>query len=230
MADFIYTQAGADGVFGAFLTNTAAMSLLSSGTRRFVLQNETGATIVFKGTGFDFSGGVPIAGTVTEVAHYDGAGSLLRTVTAIVLPAADVATQNALGGSSQIEKALISADDTVTGSRGNDYLFSTYGNDVIFGGKGRDGIAGGQDDDTMTGGLGGDIFIFGKDFGTDVITDFNAVDGTAGHDAIGVSRSFYRNMTVTQSGADAEISLGHAHLILQNVQISDIGRDDFHFI
>lgn len=71
-------------------------------------------------------------------------------------------------------------DDTVTGSDGNDVIYGNSGDDDISAGKGNDHIFGGAGDDILDGGTGNDFlyggkgddtYIFGKNYGTDVIND-----------------------------------------------------------
>ncbi len=73
------------------------------------------------------------------------------------------------------------AKDTITGSRFNDVIVGGNaddilsgfdGNDSINGGNGCDLLTGGRGNDILTGGLGADDFIFGINFGKDIITDF----------------------------------------------------------
>ena len=47
---------------------------------------------------------------------------------------------------------------------------------VIIGGSGRNWIDGGKGNDTLTGGKGNDVFIFSKNSGNDVITDYETGD------------------------------------------------------
>jgi Ca2+-binding RTX toxin-like protein len=83
------------------------------------------------------------------------------------------------------------ADNTLTGNKANNDLRGMLGNDVLLGGlgadrlsgdEGRDGLYGGAGNDRLTGGTqwdtlsggdGADDFVFGADFGRDVIRDFS---------------------------------------------------------
>ncbi len=53
-------------------------------------------------------------------------------------------------------------DDTITGTSLGDLIFGQGGNDVIDGGQGNDCIFGGADDDTITGGYGKDLLVGGS--------------------------------------------------------------------
>lgn len=85
-------------------------------------------------------------------------------------------------------------DDTLDGGNDNDFLHGQQGNDVLLGSAGFDTLFGGGGDDnldgggrndqldggtgndTLTGSGGADRFIFGRNAGNDVVTDFT--DGT----------------------------------------------------
>ena len=83
--------------------------------------------------------------------------------------------------------------DVLDGDGGNDRLFGDEGNDVVRGGKGKDLIEGGAGKDWLSGGKDSDTFVFGPEFGRDVITDFH-VKGSA-HDVIEFSTDVFANWT-----------------------------------
>ncbi len=62
--------------------------------------------------------------------------------------------------------------DTLKGDKGDDKLYGGKGDDKVKGGKGDDKLWGGKGDDKLTGGAGKDVFVFKKQEGSDVITDF----------------------------------------------------------
>lgn len=66
--------------------------------------------------------------------------------------------------------------DRIEGGNGKDTLSGFEGNDVVLGGNGDDSLNGGRGNDTLTGGNGPDEFVFGANFGSDVITDFSRPD------------------------------------------------------
>ena len=69
--------------------------------------------------------------------------------------------------------------DTLYGGTGDDYLNAGAGNDFLDGGTGDDTLIGGIGKDTLLGGTGADTFVFQTmaDSTTDIILDFNSVDG-----------------------------------------------------
>ena len=66
---------------------------------------------------------------------------------------------------------------TVYGGAGDDNLWGSNGNDTIDGGEDNDTLFGGAGDDTLIGGHGADVFQFTATSGSNVIEDFNSVDG-----------------------------------------------------
>jgi len=74
-----------------------------------------------------------------------------------------------------------SGNDRLFGGHGHDTLTGGAGNDLINGGEGEDNLTGGPGSDTLTGGAGADSFVFLRGHGTDVITDFNPLEGDRLH-------------------------------------------------
>ncbi len=92
----------------------------------------------------------------------------------------DTVAETLAGGG--IEDRLFggAGDDAVRGQAGNDYLEGNEGhdtldggadNDILLGGIGDDELTGGIGNDTLKGGDGLDTYVFGSDFGKDVIVD-----------------------------------------------------------
>ncbi len=65
-------------------------------------------------------------------------------------------------------------DDLLKGGSGKDKLDGGDGNDLLKGGGGKDKLDGGHGDDVLKGGGAKDKFIFGKEFGSDVVIKFDA--------------------------------------------------------
>ena len=63
-------------------------------------------------------------------------------------------------------------NDGINGGRGNDELYGDEGNDTLYGNDGDDILDGGTGNDSLNGGNGNDIYIFGRDYGNDVISDW----------------------------------------------------------
>lgn len=62
-------------------------------------------------------------------------------------------------------------DDVIYGNEGNDSISAGKGNDRIFGGSGDDVLDGGEGDDFLYGGKGEDCYLFGRNYGVDIISD-----------------------------------------------------------
>ncbi|MCR5600011.1 MAG: hypothetical protein K6G33_04635, partial [Ruminococcus sp.] len=60
-------------------------------------------------------------------------------------------------------------DDIIHGTGGNDYISGGTGNDTLNGNGGADTIDGGTGNDGLYGGAGNDTYIYGKDYGKDVL-------------------------------------------------------------
>jgi len=75
-----------------------------------------------------------------------------------------------------------SGNDELHGGIGNDSLRGADGDDRLFGDEGNDAFIGGAGNDTMDGGAGSDAYRFSAGFGSDTITNLDAVN--AGRDYI----------------------------------------------
>lgn len=111
-------------------------------------------------------------------------------------------------------------NDQIHGGAGNDTLFGDIGNDVINGGEGNDSIDGGAGNDRVTGGagddimdasLGADIFVFGPNFGNDIINGFSA--GGGGQDRLNLAAfefdtaTFNSRVVITDAGNDTLVTV-----------------------
>lgn len=120
----------------------------------------------------------------------------------------------------------------LTGGNGKNVLDGSAGHDVLIGGNGADILIGGSGD-TLTGGAGPDTFVFRPNFGTNVITDFNA-----NNDVIQFGKSIFTGITdvlnhTTASSVGAVIADGHGDAIaLVGVTISELQthESDFHLV
>ena len=65
-------------------------------------------------------------------------------------------------------------NDKLYGADGNDTLIGGDGNDSIYGGAGNDVLTGGTGNDYLEGGAGSDIYIFGSNFGHDIINNYDS--------------------------------------------------------
>ena len=68
-------------------------------------------------------------------------------------------------------------DDRINGSADDDVIFGGDGNDVLLGNAGNDIIDGGAGNDNLYGGAGNDVFIFGRGYGHDQISEYDVTEG-----------------------------------------------------
>lgn len=66
-------------------------------------------------------------------------------------------------------------NDTVYGGADNDIISGEAGDDILFGEEGQDTLDGGIGNDYLFGGAGEDTYLFGKDYGTDIIEDYEGI-------------------------------------------------------
>lgn len=115
-------------------------------------------------------------------------------------------------------------DDTVYGSKGNDIIYGNSGNDTIHAGNGNDFIYGGADNDTLHGGDGDDI-IYG-DEGDDVLDGGSGNDilyGGDGNDTYIFGRDYGIDIIDDNSGTST-IRLAD-DLTLSDIDIISVGED-----
>lgn len=62
-------------------------------------------------------------------------------------------------------------EDVIYGGQGDDTIDAGDGDDYVFGGAGDDILNGGKGNDILYGGNGEDTYMFGRDYGTDIISD-----------------------------------------------------------
>ncbi len=110
-------------------------------------------------------------------------------------------------------------DDVLRGDGGDDILESGNGNDSLIGGLGADTLRPGIGNDTMTGDNGADVFVIGRSWGNDSITDFNINTDTLDFQGSGLN---IEDITVSASGSNTVLSDGTNALTL-----TDVDTDSF---
>jgi Ca2+-binding RTX toxin-like protein len=126
-------------------------------------------------------------------------------------------------------------NDILSGGGGNDTLQGGAGNDTLTGGTGNDSLTGGGGSDTLTGGAGADRFVFGKGFGQDRVTDFEA--GNLGEDVLAFARTVFADAASVLARTDDLGADGYARIVfdarnsvtLTGVQKADLVASDFLF-
>lgn len=63
-------------------------------------------------------------------------------------------------------------NDTVYGGIDDDSICGEAGDDILYGEEGQDTLDGGNGNDYLFGGIGNDTYLLGKDYGTDIIEDY----------------------------------------------------------
>jgi Ca2+-binding RTX toxin-like protein len=125
-------------------------------------------------------------------------------------------------------------NDTLNGNGGDDTLSGGAGNDLLLGSGGADRLIGGSGNDTLDGGAGNDTVVFEAGFGSDVVRAFG--DSGTNQDVLAFSSVLFADYAalsaaMTQVGSGVVISVTATDLVtIQNVQISNLGSDDFVFI
>ena len=122
------------------------------------------------------------------------------------------------------------AGDRVFGGGGPDKLFGGAGDDTLNGGKGNDLLGGGEGSDRVIGGPGADIFLFLKQDGDDLVTDFDKANDTLWIDsALCTSRrellSFAHNY-----GGGVLIDFGADVIKIEDLTKGQLGAVDFIFM
>lgn len=119
------------------------------------------------------------------------------------------------------------------GGRGSDRLLGLGDNDKLYGGIGRDTLIGGEGNDVLRGdgpgkGVFGDLFVFGRNSGKDVVTDFQI-----GKDLLqifkglnGINKAADVLDHAHQKGKDVVIDLGAGNRItLNNIDLDDLKKN-----
>lgn len=114
------------------------------------------------------------------------------------------------------------------------YGYGNFNNNIIIGNDKANVIEGKNGYDTLTGGGGSDLFVVNPGWEVDVITDFIAGTGTP--DAISFNKSIFSTFEQVMShsrqvGTDVWIEDGAGNtVVLQNIALDTLARDDFGFI
>ncbi|UWQ79044.1 M10 family metallopeptidase C-terminal domain-containing protein [Leisingera sp. S132] len=106
-------------------------------------------------------------------------------------------------------------------------LVGGSGNNTLIGSNADNQIDGGTGNDTLTGGLGVDTFVFGNQFGSDQVTDFEDGADRLKLDIEGVS---FGDVVISDASGDAQITVAnHGTVILHGVNAALLSEDDFLF-
>lgn len=230
---------------GPTVLNNAPNGLSLKGTT--VVENATAGTVVGTLAGVDPDAGASFTYSLLDDAGgrftVDATTGVIRVrpgaildyeATPTVTLTARVADQGALSYDKAFTISLANAVGVVrTGSAGPDNLSGTGEEDLLGGALGADTLEGGSGNDTLQGGAGADVFVFRRETGRDVITDFQA--SGSGSDIIQLDRSLAGDWTAllsrtSQFGSDLLIDLTASdRILLKGVQLKDFTQDDVRF-
>jgi len=118
-------------------------------------------------------------------------------------------------------------NDRLEGGNGNDRLFGEVGKDTLVGGKGNDILEGGKGNDSLRGNAGADIFVFGKNSGTDKVVDF--ADGT---DLLRIAdhTGGFSGLAFADQGANLKITHDGGVILLMGEAGTTLTSADFDFV
>ncbi len=128
----------------------------------------------------------------------------------------------------------LSAIENVIGTHFADDIIGDANANKLDGRTGNDTLDGGEGNDSLSGGFGSDIFVYGKGYGADLVTDFAATG--KGHDVLSISLSLARDITDLMSKAtqtilgDLKFEFGNGDtLTLRSVRKAALGVEDVRF-
>ncbi len=109
-------------------------------------------------------------------------------------------------------------DDSVLGGAGDDLIETSLGQDTLSGGAGDDTLRPGRGDDLMSGGAGRDMFVIGRTWGDDTISDFSISHDTLDFRGSGLDIG---DLIVSSAGNNTIVSDGTNTLTLVGVDTDD---------
>ena len=104
----------------------------------------------------------------------------------------------------------------------------TSAEDVVIGGGGADLLNGAQGNDTITGGDGADIFVFFSGDGDDIVTDFEPSLDIIRFET--VTTLIFADLSISAVSGDTRVDYGSGTILLQGIDASVLGDDDFEFV
>jgi Ca2+-binding RTX toxin-like protein len=145
---------------------------------------------------------------------------------------------NILRGTSDSDVLIgLGGDDILYGRSDGDYLRGDDGDDWLFGEGGDDTLIGGRGDDRLSGGTADNNFVFAKNSGEDVITDFRDGDESL-IDVRGWGIKRFSQLDMDENALGVTIDLGKSigwsgnvnTVTLLDVDLDDLDRGDFLFV
>ena len=207
--DSLFARAGDDTLFGGAgsdvhaIFDGAGTVTITGGedpgdtdvdTLQFNDSGSNGVTVIFTGNeaGTFAYDGAATSGTFTQIEWVDASegGDLIdaSATTQTQTLSGYFGDDSIIGGSGDDDLMGEAGNDTIDGGAGADYLSGGFGDDSLagnlgddslFGDAGADVLRGGAGNDTLEGGADGDIFVFDRGGGDDIVTDFDLGDADA---------------------------------------------------
>ena len=190
---------------------------------KVAVEDAEGNELEFSGEGLDWTDTGLAGGTVREISLSNADGKELFEIKAVGLAAADVQLAFDTDGLDGVLAAVLTGDDRIKGSKGDDWLIGLAGDDKIDGDKGSDYLFGGEGNDILIGSHGSDYFVFEEDGSTDYVKDFDL--GNKGPDYIAVDETLVEAATWTQDGDDLIVDFGVGTILLKNVSEEDFSME-----
>lgn len=118
---------------------------------------------------------------------------------------------------------LGAGNDRAYGLSGNDTILGGSGDYALNGGTGNDVLVGGRDNDQLRGGADADRFVFAAGDGADVVKDFVPGEDVLDFTDVGANPA----VQVSQTGANAIVSVGDVRVTLEGVNSTQLTARDF---
>ncbi|WP_149141519.1 hypothetical protein [Gemmobacter caeruleus] len=174
------------------------------------LSGGEGNDILIGGLGADSLDG----GNGTDRATYSGTGAVVADL------------QNAAANTGAAAGDTYTSIENLQGSEGNDALRGNAGANTIWGGLGNDSLMGRGGNDVLVGQGGADRFIFAKNEGADIITDFADNEDLLDLRGFGVTTFAQISAYASQSGADVVFNFGTGGMLtLRNITLAALADD-----
>jgi Ca2+-binding RTX toxin-like protein len=191
---------------------------------KVTVEDPSGNELEFSGKNLDWTETGLAGGIVREISLSNADGKELFEIKAVQLEAAAIQTAFDTGGLDAVLAAVLTGDDRIKGSTGDDWLVGLAGEDKIDGDKGSDYLLGGEGDDLLIGSHGSDYFVFEEDGSSDFVKDFNL--GNKGSDYIAVGADLIAAATWEEDGRNLVVSFGgEGTIVLKNVDADDFRAD-----
>jgi serralysin len=185
-----------------------------------------GDDVLMGGAGGDYHDG----GTGFDFASYEG--GVVGVFASLTTPWRN--TGDARGDSYWSIEGLIGTglNDTLVGDLGANTLRGGGGDDALAGLLGNDRLDGGAGNDAMAGGWGSDVFVFGRGYGRDLVTDWQD-NSWLGDDVIALQGIFsLRDLSITYDRLGATIQIIGTDDVLRvdGAQRGSLTAEDFIFL